>query len=81
MRAWLMGLLLMVVVPAWATSDYAREKKWADEITPGIVVGDPIYLEQANHHKFLGIYTDAAGAKMGVVVVHGIGIHRTSSEN
>jgi dienelactone hydrolase len=76
MRAWLMGLLLlMVVVPAWATSDYAREKKWADEITPGIVVGDPIYLEQANHHKFLGIYTDAAGAKMGVVVVHGIGIH------
>ena len=75
MRAWLIYLLLMVSVPALATSDYAREKKWADEITPGIVVGDPIYLEQANQHKFLGIYTEAAGAKMGVVVVHGLGIH------
>ena len=75
MRAWLIYLLLMVSAPALATSDYAREKKWADEITPGIVVGDPIYLEQANQHKFLGIYTEAAGAKMGVVVVHGLGIH------
>ena len=75
MRAWLIYLLLMVSVPALATSDYAREKKWADEITPGIVVGDPIYMEQANQHKFLGIYTEAAGAKMGVVVVHGLGIH------
>ena len=75
MRAWLIYLLVMVSAPALATSDYAREKKWADEITPGIVVGDPVYLEQANQHKFLGIYTEAAGAKMGVVVVHGIGIH------
>jgi dienelactone hydrolase len=75
MRAWLICLLLMMSAPALATSDYAREKKWADEITPGIVVGEAVYLEQTNHHKFLGIYTDAPGAKMGVVVVHGIGIH------
>lgn len=75
MRAWLISLLLLLSAPVWATSDYAREKKWADEITPGIVVGDPVYLEQANKHKFLGIYTEAPGAKMGVIVVHGIGIH------
>ena len=75
MRAWLICWLLILTAPAWATSDYAREKKWADEITPGIVVGEALYLEQANHHKFLGIYTEAVGAKMGVVVVHGIGIH------
>jgi len=75
MRAWLISLLLILSVPAFAASDYAREKKWADEITPGIVVGDPVYLEQANQHKFLGIYTEAANAKAGVVVVHGIGIH------
>jgi hypothetical protein len=74
MRAWLIYLLLMLSAPALATSDYAREKKWADEITPGIVVGEAVYLEQTNHHKFLGIYTDAPGAKMGVVVVHGIRI-------
>lgn len=75
MRAWLMSLLLVVSIPAFAVSDYAREKKWADEITPGIVVGDPVYLEQANGHKFLGIYTEVAGAKTGLIVVHGIGVH------
>jgi pimeloyl-ACP methyl ester carboxylesterase len=64
-----------VSLPALAASDYAREQKWADEITPGIVVGDTVNLEQKNKHKFLGIYTEAASAKAGVVVVHGIGVH------
>lgn len=70
-------LVLFWVLSAsvWAAPDYPREKKWADEITPGIIVGDPVTLEQKNRHKFLGIYTEAANAKMGVVVVHGIGIH------
>ncbi|MBT9611842.1 MAG: DUF3530 family protein [Burkholderiales bacterium] len=59
---------------AFAGADYAREKKWADEITPGIVVGDAQYLE-ANGHKFLTLYTEAANAKAGLVIVHGIGVH------
>lgn len=75
MRAWLIALLLVVSAPAFAAADYEREKRWDDEITPGIVVGDPIYLEQKNKHKFLGIYTESPQAKMGVVVVHGSGIH------
>ena len=76
MRTGLVSLLLLVVsVSAFAASDYVREKNWADEITPGIVVGDPVYLEQKNRHKFLGIYTEAANARMGLVVVHGGGIH------
>ena len=75
MRAWLIGMLLLVAAPSFAAPDYAREKKWADEITPGIVVGDPVYIEQANKHKFLGIHTETAGAPMGLIVVHGIGIH------
>ena len=75
MRAWLLGLLLVLAVPSFAASDYAREKKWADEITPSIVVGDPVYIEQTNKHKFLGIYTEAPNAHMAVIVVHGIGIH------
>lgn len=75
MRTLLMSLMLLLSASAFAASDYAREKKWADEITPGIVVGDPIYIEQANKHKYLAIYTEAAKAKAGVVVVHGIGIH------
>jgi pimeloyl-ACP methyl ester carboxylesterase len=58
-----------------AASDYAREKKWADEIVPGIVVGDPVYLEaQSGHHKFLTLFTPA-GPDKAVIVVHGLGIH------
>lgn len=59
---------------AFAGADYAREKKWADEITPGIVVGDAHYLE-AKGRKFLTLYTEAANAKAGLVIVHGIGVH------
>lgn len=68
-------LLALALQPAWAAnSDYAREQKWADEIVPGVVVGDPVYIE-AQGHKFLGLYTEAANAKAGLVIVHGIGVH------
>jgi pimeloyl-ACP methyl ester carboxylesterase len=68
--------VLLVVLLAFLTSgaNYAREKKWADEIIPGIVVGDPVFLEVPGH-KFLAIYTEAGGAKAGLVIVHGIGVH------
>lgn len=68
-------LFLMVSLTAFASADYAREKKWADEILPGIVVGDPVYLELKQGHKFLSLYTEAKDARMGLVIVHGIGIH------
>lgn len=56
-------------------ADYAREKKWADEITPGIVVGDPFYLELPNQRKFLALWTEASNARGAVIVVHGMGVH------
>jgi hypothetical protein len=68
-------ICMFVLQGAFAAADYAREKKWADEVVPGIVVGDPVYLELNNGHKFLGIFTEAKGAAMGLIVVHGIGIH------
>ncbi len=56
--------------------DYAREQKWADEVVPGLVVGDPVYLQTArNPHKFLGLFTPAADKQRAVIVVHGLGIH------
>ena len=67
-------LLLLVAHFAYG-ADYVREKKWADEITPGIVVGDPVYLEGRAGHKFLTIYTAAPNAQAGLVIVHGIGVH------
>jgi pimeloyl-ACP methyl ester carboxylesterase len=58
-----------------AQADYARERRWAEEITPGIVVGDPVYLELKSGRKFLGIYAPNAKAAAGVIIVHGLGVH------
>lgn len=68
-------LLLLVTQWSFAGADYVREKKWADEIVPGIVMGDPVYLELNQGHKFLALYTEVASAKTGLVVIHGMGIH------
>src|SRR5262249_12367162 len=50
-------------------------KKWADEIVPGIVAGEPIFLEGRAGHKFLAIHTEVPGARSGLVLVHGMGVH------
>jgi dienelactone hydrolase len=71
---WLWVLLLALSSLAQA-ADYAREQKWAEEITPGIVVGDPIYLKEQGGHAFLALYTPAGQAKGAVIVVHGLGVH------
>jgi alpha/beta superfamily hydrolase len=67
-------LLAMAALPA-AAQDYVREKRWADEVVPGIVVGDPVWLETSAGRRFLGIHAVAAKPKGAVVVVHGIGVH------
>ena len=67
--------LLMAMTNLAFSADYAREKKWADEITPGIVVGDPVYLELKNGHKFLTLFTEEKDAKAGLIIVHGMGVH------
>ncbi len=58
-----------------AQADYARERRWANEITPGLVVGDAVYLAQKSGHKFLAIYTAAAKPRAAVITVHGMGVH------
>jgi len=68
-------VLLLIVVQLAYGADYVREKKWADEISPGIVVGDPVYLEGRGGHRFLTIYTDAPNANAGLIIVHGMGVH------
>jgi alpha/beta superfamily hydrolase len=74
MLARLALLLLMVALPA-AGQDYAREKRWADEVVPNLVVGDAVWLETAGGHRFLAIYAPASRPKGAVVIVHGIGVH------
>lgn len=66
---------LLASTVAFAQADYAREKRLADEITPGIVVGDPVWLELKSGRRFLAIYASNAKAASGVIVVHGLGLH------
>ena len=58
------------------TMDRAREERWAREVVPSIVVGDPVYLATAASPKVLAILAVPAGAAAGgIVVVHGLGVH------
>lgn len=75
MRAWLAVLLTVASFSCFAQADYAREQRWANEITPAILVGDPVQLALPSGRKFLGIYAPNAKAQAGVVVVHGLGVH------
>jgi pimeloyl-ACP methyl ester carboxylesterase len=72
-------ILVLVVLVLMSTltfaADYAREQKWADEVLPGMVVGDPVYLEQTDGHKFLTLFTPVKDARAALVIVHGKGVH------
>jgi pimeloyl-ACP methyl ester carboxylesterase len=58
-------------------SDYAKEKRWSDDIMATLLVGNPVWLEQKNGHKFLTLYTEPAGGKAAargaIIVAHGRG--------
>jgi hypothetical protein len=60
---------------AQVRSDAAREKRWAEQIVPGIVVGDAVYLQTGDGTRFLALYTPAPPARGAVVLVHGPGLH------
>jgi pimeloyl-ACP methyl ester carboxylesterase len=61
--------------PPVGVADYERERKWANEIVPRVVVGEAVDLEAPGGRRFLGLYTRAAGARAALVVVHGLGVH------
>lgn len=56
-------------------SDAAREKRWADQIVPGLVVGDAVYLQTGDGIRFLALYTAAERTRGAVVLAHGPGLH------
>lgn len=74
MRTLSLFFALLLALPSLA-ADYAREKKWAEEVLPAVLTGDPVWLELGNGHKFLSLYTEAAKPKAGVIIVHGTGVH------
>jgi pimeloyl-ACP methyl ester carboxylesterase len=73
--AGLLAAFLLPQAPALAQADYAREKRWADEIARRIVIGDPVWIELKSGRKFLSIYAPAPKAVSAVILVHGLGLH------
>jgi hypothetical protein len=71
----LLAALFSAPAPACAQADYAREQRWADEIVPGIVVGDAVWIDLRSGRRFLAIHASAPRAVSGVIVVHGLGLH------
>lgn len=72
----LTALLLALALPLSSlAADYAREQKWADEVLPSVLTGDPAWLELDNGRKFLSLYTEANNARAAAIVVHGLGVH------
>ncbi|HTP60508.1 MAG TPA: DUF3530 family protein [Burkholderiales bacterium] len=68
-----LALLLIFTLPA-AAQDYEREKRWAAEVVPNLVVGDAVRISAAGR-TFLGIYTEVKNAKSAILLVHGAGVH------
>jgi len=56
-------------------SNYAREKRWAEEIVPALVVGEAVWLEAPRTEKFLAIHTEVKNAKAAIILAHGLGVH------
>jgi len=68
-----LAFVLLVKTQTGFSQDYAREKRWSDEILKSLIVGDAVWLEQKNKHKVLGLYTEAANPRGAVVIAHGRG--------
>jgi alpha-beta hydrolase superfamily lysophospholipase len=75
MRHTIIALLLLCCTLVQAQgSDRAREKRWADEVIPQLVVGDAVWLKHPAG-DFIGLYTPGKPGQPAIVIVHGIGVH------
>jgi len=68
-------LLALVFALSAQAQDYEREKRWAAEIVPALVVGEAVQLKLPAGREFLGLYIEAKPAKGALLLVHGIGVH------
>ena len=69
-------VLVCFLGPVTATAqDYEREKRWAAEVVPNLVVGDAVRIALGPARNFLGIYTEAKNPGISILLVHGVGVH------
>ena len=65
----------MVLASAASAQDYEREKRWAAEIVPGLVVGDAVQIKLPSGREFLGLFAEVKNSKAAILLVHGVGVH------
>ncbi|HET7095900.1 MAG TPA: alpha/beta fold hydrolase [Casimicrobiaceae bacterium] len=71
-----LALLLFAACKVCVAADYAREERWAQEVAPAIVVGDPVHLATPTRGQVFAILAEPSGAAQGgAVIVHGLGVH------
>lgn len=73
MRA-LAALLAFAAISSFA-QDYEREKRWAAEVVPNLVVGEAVQIKLPSGREFLGLFTERKDAPAAVLLVHGVGVH------
>ena len=64
---------MLLISSVCFSQDYEREKRWADEILPTLLVGDAVWLKQKNGHRFLGLFVEVKDPKGTVIIAHGRG--------
>ena len=55
--------------------DYEREKRWADEIIPGVVVGEAVRIKAASGRDFIALHAEGKPGMPAIVLAHGVGVH------
>jgi len=69
------ALALACGIASAPAQDYEREKRWAAEVVPNVVVGDAVPLKLPSGREFLGLYAERKGAQAAILLVHGVGVH------
>ena len=70
------GITVLALAAAGAhAQDYQREKRWADEITPGVVVGDALRIKAASGREFLALHAQGKPGMPAIVLAHSVGVH------
>lgn len=68
-------IIILLVFNAAFASDFAKERRWADQVVDFIMDGDAVWL-QAGDHRILTIHTEPEeDSEKALIVMHGTGVH------
>ena len=78
-RIRVLAALLLVAAATHALAvapDEARERRWAEEVVPQLVIGDAVWLATPHHARVLALFAKPEHETHdAVIVVHGLGVH------